>query len=108
MYYRERQVTQSLGCTWVLGNPGILRKGGGGGGGGGYMCLNPGIYTWVLGNPRILRQGEDQYLGICLGCTWNPCTILCYLGFHSILYERVLAFLDMSGRNAYIFITRGV
>ena len=74
MYYKERQVAQSLGCTWVLGNPGILRKGGGGGGGGGrvlhvsqswdlylgtresqdiqtrgwgYRCLNPGMY--ILG-----------------------------------------------------------
>ena len=45
MYYRERQVAQSLGCTWVLGNPGILRRGGGGGGRG--TCVS--ILGSILG-----------------------------------------------------------
>ena len=35
-----------LGCTWVLGNPGILRQGGGGGGVGGSI---PGSSWDVLG-----------------------------------------------------------
>ena len=64
------------------------------------------VYTWVLGNPRILRQGEDQYLGI-----WDVLgtLVLYHVTWDSIvLYERVLPFLDMSGRIAYIFIARGV
>ena len=98
--------------TWVLGNPEIIRHRGGGGGGGGmgvggYRCLTP----MNLGT----RESQDtQTRGGSI--SWDlPVMylellyyILCYLGFHSILYERVLPFLDMSGRNAYIFIARGV
>ena len=84
---------------WVLGNPGIFRQGGG---------LNPGMnlgtresqdtqtrggsISWDLPGMYILGTLVQYYV------TWDSI----------ILYERVLAFLDMSGRNAYIFIARGV
>ena len=116
MYYRERQVAQSLGCTWVLGNPGILRKGGGGVHvsqswdlSGMYIlgCLNPGMN---LGTRESQRYSDKGRINI-LGSAWDVLgtLVLYYVTWDSIvLYERVLAFLDMSGRNAYIFIARGV
>ena len=71
-----------LGCTWVLGNPGILRQGGGGG-----RSLNPGGNSGILQHGSILGSSwdvlgyyresydtqtrwGDHYLGIILGCTW--------------------------------------
>ena len=68
---------------------------------GGWIFLG---FTWLLGNPRILRQGGNlppmylELLYYIYHVTWDSI----------VLYERVLPFLDRSGRNDYIFIARGI